>query len=74
MTSGRLRCLGAPQHLKVKYGGGYILELRLGNSGLSASTGYVVEQISQLFPSSSLVDRHVALLHHPNRIRYTVRE
>ena len=29
MTAGRLQCLGGQQHLKTKYGGGYMLELRV---------------------------------------------
>ena len=29
MVKGELRCLGSTQHLKNKYGGGYVLEIKL---------------------------------------------
>lgn len=48
MSRGRLRCLGTPQHLKSKYGDGYVLELRASLTAKSADL--VTEQIVELFP------------------------
>ncbi|KAL1523856.1 hypothetical protein AB1Y20_018777 [Prymnesium parvum] len=56
MTFGRLRCLGTPQHLKVKYGGGYILELRVTYDGREASD--LNEQVGQMFPGCSLLEEN----------------
>ncbi len=35
MVKGELRCLGSTQHLKNKYGGGYILDVKLRNDGIT---------------------------------------
>ena len=38
MVKGELRCLGTSQHLKNKYGGGYMLEIKVGRGIQIAST------------------------------------
>lgn len=32
MVGGRLRCIGTSQHLKVRFGGGYTIEVRCSDS------------------------------------------
>jgi len=44
MVKGSLRCVGSPQHLKSKFGGGYTLEVKLKNE--SANFGGEVSRRS----------------------------
>ena len=48
MTAGRLQCLGGQQHLKIKYGHGYALELRCERQDEQR----VGQAIPQLFPGA----------------------
>ena len=54
MTAGRFQCLGGQQHLKTKYGGGYTLELRVGQ----ADEARVLEEVPRLFPGARLDAAH----------------
>jgi len=58
MTAGRLQCLGGQQHLKSKYGGGYTLELRVGDSEANA----LPDKIAALFPGARLEEAHAGKL------------
>ena len=58
MTAGRLQCLGGQQHLKNKYGGGYTLELRVGEGREAA----VRAAVPRLFPRASLESEHAGKL------------
>ncbi|KAK9828547.1 hypothetical protein WJX72_000707 [[Myrmecia] bisecta] len=44
MTAGRLRCLGTVQHLKNRFGAGYLLEMRLKGPELAADAVAFVQQ------------------------------
>jgi ABC-type multidrug transport system ATPase subunit len=54
MTAGRLQCLGGQQHLKVKYGAGYALELRCEQK----DEARVGSTIPQLFPGAIFSSCH----------------
>merc|ERR1711959_470630 len=41
MVGGRFRCLGAAQHLKDRFGGGYQLELKVASSASAAACSWV---------------------------------
>jgi len=58
MTAGRLQCLGGQQHLKSKYGGGYTLEVRVGDGGEDKLLGAV----PSLFPGARLEHNHAGKL------------
>ena len=64
MTAGRLRCLGSPQHLKVQYGGGYHLELRV--QPTAEVLECVCDRVASMLPGSRLVERH------EGRFKFTV--
>uniref|UniRef100_A0A1B6L2P7 ABC transporter domain-containing protein n=2 Tax=Graphocephala atropunctata TaxID=36148 RepID=A0A1B6L2P7_9HEMI len=51
MTNGRLRCVGTTQGLKDKYGGGYVLEIKVTSS---TSRDNVQEYILSSFPDCSV--------------------
>lgn len=51
MAAGRLRCLGSPQHLKARFGAGYMLDLRLG-SGRELPP--VTSTVQELVPGAEL--------------------
>lgn len=50
-VQGTVRCLGSPQHLKTKYGGGYVLEARLPVEHHSA----LLERAQAAFPAAACV-------------------
>ena len=55
IAMGRLQCLGGTQHLKSKFGGGYTIELSVGEAhaaGLPAA-------FDALFPGARLSEQHV---------------
>ncbi|KAK7506756.1 hypothetical protein BaRGS_00002231 [Batillaria attramentaria] len=54
MVNGQMECLGPTQHLKSKYGSGYLLEVKLGGSG--GATNEMLEQRVQEF------ERHLMTL------------
>ncbi len=72
MVKGELRCLGSTQHLKNKYGGGYILEIKLrvraGGDGEEGEDRWrrLEAEVSEHFPSAesgeSFADRRTYTL------------
>ena len=59
MVKGELRCLGSTQHLKNKYGGGYMLEVKMKNVGQSSTFNNpnwdaLEQQIQEQFPKAEL--------------------
>nr|XP_006816828.1 PREDICTED: ATP-binding cassette sub-family A member 5-like [Saccoglossus kowalevskii] len=57
------RCLGSTQHLKDKYGGGYILEVKLKSSDDEEDVSTLAEKIQKLetfvmdaFPSANMIE------------------
>ena len=54
MTAGRLQCLGGQQHLKSKYGGGYVLERRVDEQHAAQLPG----RIAELFAGARLEADH----------------
>ncbi|KAJ3035426.1 ATP-binding cassette sub- A member 5 [Rhizophlyctis rosea] len=66
-VSGRLRCIGTPQHLKTKFGSGYQLELASSIASQQHDNGDSVHtRILSLFPSATLLE------HFGNMRRYRV--
>ncbi|BFZ21348.1 hypothetical protein BsWGS_24386 [Bradybaena similaris] len=60
MVNGQLECLGSTQHLKNKYGSGYILEVKLGahSSGeVEALMDNLEAHLTKLFPGLCKVER-----------------
>ncbi|XP_022092521.1 ATP-binding cassette sub-family A member 5-like [Acanthaster planci] len=72
MVSGQLQCLGTTQHLKGKYGGGYVLEIKLNpgpdyysmdhTSGqatrlLEEMMSALDRKIKEVFPSAEAIER-----------------
>ncbi|KAJ3038201.1 ATP-binding cassette sub- A member 5 [Rhizophlyctis rosea] len=56
-VSGRLRCIGTPQHLKTKFGSGYQLEIASSPLATHTDNGAQVHSsILQLFPSAILLE------------------
>eukprot|EP01135_Chromosphaera_perkinsii_P007716 Nk52_evm5s967 gene=Nk52_evmTU5s967 len=80
MIDGTFRCLGSPQHLKNKFGSGYILIVKtktemLGESSnvSSSSSSFVLDKLpdvmaylQEALPSSVLVEKQ------PNMVRYSI--
>lgn len=56
MVNGRFRCLGSVQHLKNRFGDGYIIILRV--SGTNPDLGPVEKFIQESFPSIILKEKH----------------
>jgi ABC-type glutathione transport system ATPase component len=54
MRAGRLRCLGSVQHLKNRFGAGYVLEARLRHG---AEAGPVVDAVRQLCSDAEVVQQ-----------------
>jgi len=57
MIGGRLRCLGSPQHLKERFGTGYVLELQVAPSGGSGAgrPGALVDAIVSRIPTAKVL-------------------
>ncbi|XP_012893511.1 PREDICTED: ATP-binding cassette sub-family A member 9 [Dipodomys ordii] len=65
MVSGRLRCLGSPQHLKSKFGNDYLLEMKV--KSLSQVEPLHAE-ILRLFPQAARQERYSSLMVYKLRI------
>ncbi|XP_018424540.1 PREDICTED: ATP-binding cassette sub-family A member 10-like [Nanorana parkeri] len=59
MVSGKLRCIGSIQHLKSKYGKGYLLEIKLKDTQL---VDVIHQEVLRLFPQAARQDRFSSLL------------
>ncbi|GAU94869.1 hypothetical protein RvY_06575 [Ramazzottius varieornatus] len=61
IVNGTLQCVGSTQHLKDKYGSGYILEVKLGVAAMVASselvTQRVLNEVLKLFPRAVCVEQ-----------------
>nr|XP_022313180.1 ATP-binding cassette sub-family A member 5-like isoform X3 [Crassostrea virginica]XP_022313182.1 ATP-binding cassette sub-family A member 5-like isoform X3 [Crassostrea virginica]XP_022313183.1 ATP-binding cassette sub-family A member 5-like isoform X3 [Crassostrea virginica] len=64
MVNGKLECLGPTQHLKNKFGSGYILEIKLKTGVVNESSESVEQRMNQLeeyvlslFPDAVIVER-----------------
>ena len=65
MVNGRFVCFGSPQHLKNKFGHGYTLIARLGQSkdGTTASSEPLKNFVKSTFPNSTIFDDHQGYVH-----------
>jgi len=54
MVSGRMKCLGSPQHLKSRFGMGYQIEIRC----LAARAQDCISLCKSIFPSSTIDEVH----------------
>lgn len=61
MVNGQFVCLGSPQHLKVKFGNGYTLIVRLSQENSDSTK--VKNFIKEKFPDSQVFDDHQDYLH-----------
>uniref|UniRef100_A0A2C9L5H4 ABC transporter domain-containing protein n=2 Tax=Biomphalaria glabrata TaxID=6526 RepID=A0A2C9L5H4_BIOGL len=60
MVNGQLECLGSTQHLKSKYGSGYILEVKLrynASTQVESLMDSLEEHLNKLFPGLEKVER-----------------
>ena len=55
MVKGKLKCLGTPQHLKNKFGNGYILEVKLRN-GTERSWHLLKQDLTKKYRNIKLVE------------------
>ncbi|XP_076447270.1 cholesterol transporter ABCA5-like isoform X2 [Babylonia areolata] len=62
MVNGQLECLGPTQHLKAKYGSGYLLEVKIGGSSsasreeLEERVQALEQQLLNLFPTATCLE------------------
>ncbi|KAM5135852.1 ABC-type organic anion transporter ABCA8-like [Mantella aurantiaca] len=59
MVSGKLRCIGSIQHLKNKFGKGYLLEIKLKDT---QQVEEIHQEVLRLFPQAARQDRFSSLL------------
>ncbi|CAI9593708.1 unnamed protein product [Staurois parvus] len=59
MVSGKLRCIGSIQHLKSKFGKGYLLEIKLKDT---QQVNVIHQEVLRLFPKAAKQDRFSSLL------------
>ncbi|XP_073463290.1 cholesterol transporter ABCA5-like isoform X2 [Aquarana catesbeiana] len=59
MVSGKLRCIGSIQHLKSKFGKGYLLEIKLKDT---QQVDVIDREVLRLFPQAARQDRFSSLL------------
>ncbi|PIO12384.1 hypothetical protein AB205_0039100, partial [Aquarana catesbeiana] len=59
MVSGKLRCIGSIQHLKSKFGKGYLLEIKLKDT---QQVDVIDQEVLRLFPQAAKQDRFSSLL------------
>ena len=62
IVNGTLQCVGSTQHLKDKYGSGYVLELKLSAAAIGATsaetaTQRVLVEVVKLFPRAVCVEQ-----------------
>ena len=57
MINGSLQCIGTNQHLKAKYGDGYILEIRYKPAALAAVQKFVRETFPAAHEHDSVIGR-----------------
>jgi ABC-type multidrug transport system ATPase subunit len=58
MVNGKLQCIGSPQHLKAKFGEGYLLEIRYTSpNNVTEIQAFVAQQFPDATLSESFVGR-----------------
>lgn len=66
MTYGRVRCIGTPQQLKGRYGGGYVLQVAYDSSGAGGPAREVAARVEAsllaLFPAAKVEARYLGSL------------
>ncbi|XP_015501469.1 ATP-binding cassette sub-family A member 5 [Parus major] len=62
LVSGQLRCIGTVQHLKSKFGRGYLLEMKLRETADVQQVEYLQSQILHIFPNASRQDSFASIL------------
>lgn len=60
MRQGKLKCLGSVQHLKNRFGAGYMLEVRLVRGGENSRICEAVEQCSKASKITNSEDGHIS--------------
>ncbi|OWF36066.1 ATP-binding cassette sub-family A member 5 [Mizuhopecten yessoensis] len=69
MVNGKLQCLGETQHLKNKYGSGYMLEMKLrlsggGGADLDTRMEALEEEMKNLFPEARCQEKFAERVHY----------
>nr|DBA21878.1 TPA: hypothetical protein GDO54_012995 [Pyxicephalus adspersus] len=59
MVAGKLRCIGSIQHLKSKFGKGYLLEIKLRDT---QQVDVIHQEVLRLFPQATKQDRFSSLM------------
>ena len=59
LHNGHLECIGSPQHLKSKYGHGYLLKFYL---GYSQSQEDIIEIVNNTIPQANIQEQHTKLI------------
>ncbi|XP_048188151.1 ATP-binding cassette sub-family A member 17-like [Perognathus longimembris pacificus] len=62
MVQGQFKCLGSPQHLKNKFGGGYSLKAKFHSKGQQEALEEFKAFMDLTFPDSILEDEHQGLV------------
>ncbi|XP_069558445.1 phospholipid-transporting ATPase ABCA1 isoform X1 [Brachyistius frenatus] len=62
MVNGRFQCLGSVQHLKNRFGDGYTIILRLGDTKSDPDSSLVSTYMQKSFPSIELKEQHQNVL------------
>ncbi|KYQ93670.1 ABC transporter A family protein [Tieghemostelium lacteum] len=57
MVNGRLSCIGTPNHLKVKYGSGYQLDIEPITNEITQNRPLIDNYIRQLYPTAKPIER-----------------
>lgn len=62
MVAGKFCCLGTPQHIKNKFGRGYIVTVRLNSSKNSDSSDQLNKFILNEFPDAKIIEQQLSVL------------
>lgn len=62
MVNGKFQCLGSIQHLKNRFGDGYVLSIRM--PGQNPDMVPVMKYVSEHFPQAALKEKHFNILHY----------
>uniref|UniRef100_A0A8C0ZGY7 Cholesterol transporter ABCA5 n=1 Tax=Cyanistes caeruleus TaxID=156563 RepID=A0A8C0ZGY7_CYACU len=62
LVSGQLRCIGTVQHLKSKFGRGYLLEMKLRETADVQQVEYLQSQILHIFPNANRQESFASIL------------
>ena len=62
MVNGQFQCLGSPQHLKSRFGGGVSLTVKIKLGTSQDDIDKLTARIMELFPSTRLKESHYGVV------------